>query len=312
MDLGVLYEQLRKRQRDESSKYDEDDGLCEPPPQRADIAIPPDMDDLFRTPPRCNNDDDSGGIFVGTSFPQTTYESNNDDSEDADIDGCIPTKPPGVDEIEQRLGPADPDDEWCYLRDGVNLYDIANLTEETKKIRDDIIVGASTHKDLVALAKQIQEDYNRTIWEPEQTAAKAAHRPPSTNLRPWTLRSIYNFIRKGDMNKQALSLNVLRDLSDIANDIRNNGLYVRKKDKNNSKIHVAKGGLGMYLKVVQRFGQVCKLLMDMESDQLRQSKTKGGGGHAGSSFTSISAINVTKSAQPTVLEYKNPFPAMWK
>lgn len=59
----------------------------------------------------------------------------------------------------------------------------------------------------------------------------------------------------------------------------------------------------MYLKVMQRLGQMAKLSLDIESEQLRQA-TKGktttsGNMHAGASFTSISAINNKAAATAT-------------
>lgn len=162
-------------------------------------------------------------------------EEREEEEEEENEYGDIPTSPPGGDEIEQRLGPITADDQWCYLHDGVNLYDAANLSDETRKIRDDISAGAQTYNDLVVLSKQIQEDYNKTIWNPEQAAAKSAKRKPSDNLRPWTLRSIYNHIRRGDISRHTLVMNAVRDLSDLASDIRNHGLYVRNKKSKSRK-----------------------------------------------------------------------------
>ena len=327
------------------------------PNRQQQQPLPPsidDLDSLFTPSPlphsdtsaprqrnNANSDGGGGGVFVGFSFTSITSNGGaasssaassssappinvaDDEQAEKDEEGAIPTLPPESEEIEERLGPHCQDDNWCYLHDGVNLYDTSNLAEETKKIRDDISAGALTYKDLVALAKQIQEDYNRTIWEPEQAAAKAAKRPPSTNLRHWTLRSIYNHIRRGDTSKHTLVMNAVRDLSDLANEIRNHGLYVRTPFSQTKKVSRPK--CGMFLKVMQRLGQMAKLSLDIEAEQARQIKAKGGSGtsgsivgggaaHAGSSFTSISAINVSSGVNPNGATSRvvKPFPKVWK
>jgi len=119
-----------------------------------------------------------------------------------DKDDVVTVVPPIYKEIERKLGPRVPGDDYCYICDTVMVTGAGSIPEVTK-LREDMIEFVCNEHDPVAAAKKIQEQFERTIRRPANKKKSVAGRE---KVREWTLRGVYIHITQ-HMNDAAIIMN---------------------------------------------------------------------------------------------------------
>jgi hypothetical protein len=138
-------------------------------------------------------------------------------------------------DIETRLGPRSPDDDWCYLCDLVFQMNPDARPKEATDLMLQMTEQNASMRDKVDVAIYTQALYERTILGPVSRKASATGQ---TVLKKWTRRSIHNHLTK-KASRASYRIDQGLDLVSRILESLDMGLWRAPKSKVNSKTKTA-------------------------------------------------------------------------
>lgn len=177
------------------------------------------------------------GAMAAAATAATSADSGSSDSAPPDApipeDKIVSVVHPHDARIETILGERTEADDFCYIRDVVNLSETTRMSEPVQKLLKFIEDNRIYHGNRLELARLIKKHFDENIYNPfnerirqANVAAARLGKPLEATIPEWTLRSIYEYISHDDISTSAIQYNVTHLFNMMLDTIRHNGLFV--------------------------------------------------------------------------------------
>ena len=179
----------------------------------------------------------NGDNTPGTPSPLPVIEGTNVSSEGGgggggsagdDEEDMVPVMHSSIYEELDQLGEPSPDDKWCYFRDVVAHSEQASMNEGTKKLEKYIADHYGENLAfLPPFCRAVSEQYKTLILDKGLRFARAAGGQAGdiVTLRPWTPRSIYNYITQNKSTRFIL-IDAMKQTNIYMKALTQHGLFV--------------------------------------------------------------------------------------